>query len=208
MEITNRLISSTSTVTNSTCTNIHYNKGNKGKMSIQDLPQDKDSLFYDWYREKEEMSSAIKDALKQRAILGLTPMGFDGTKAVPDSSEFDFERVFLVWDAATWCFYGTFMKPKPEVSEYNKEFNSLILCGLIEQVVNFETWGRVSGITYGELILGMFMAGYKIKRIPRSKVCQFNISENNIKYLLNCIEIRMRNTLSHRKRCGIATPLS
>lgn len=173
-------------------------------MGIKELPQDKDSLFYDWYREKEEASSAIEDALKQSAMLGLTPMGFVGSKSVPDASEFDFERVFLVRDAAGWCFYGTFLKPKPEVLEYNKEFNSLILCGLIEQVVNLETWGRVSGITYGELILGMFLAGYKIKRVPRSKVCQFNISEKNIKYLLSCIEIRMKNSLTRRGRCGTA----
>ncbi len=177
-------------------------------MGIKELPQDKDSLFYDWYREKEKASSAIGDALKQSPMLGLTPMGFFGSKYAPDASEFDFERVFLVWDAAGWCFYGTLMKPKPEVLKYNKEFNSLVLCGLIEQVVNLETWGRVSGISYGELILGMFMAGYKIKRIPRSNVCQFNISEKNIKYLLSCIEIRMRNSLSHRRYCGTVTALS
>lgn len=64
-------------------------------MDIKDLPQDKDSLFYDWYREKEKVSSAIEDALKQTVLLGLTPMGFVGSKNVPDASEFDFERVFL-----------------------------------------------------------------------------------------------------------------
>lgn len=177
-------------------------------MDIKDLPQDKDSLFYDWYREKEKVSSAIEDALKQTVLLGLTPMGFVGSKNVPDASEFDFERVFLVWDAAGWCFYSTLMKPKPEVIEYNEEYNSLILCGLIEQVVNLETWGRVSGITYGELILGMFMAGYKFKRIPRTKVCQFNISDKNVKHLFSCIEIRMKNSLSHRGRCCTAAALS
>lgn len=39
---------------------------------MKDLPQDKDSLFYHWYRDKEKLSSAIKDALKQSAMLGLT----------------------------------------------------------------------------------------------------------------------------------------
>ena len=167
-------------------------------MSIKELPQDKDSLYYDWYREKEKISQVIEDALKQPKMLGLTAMGFEGSKKAPVASDFDFERVFLIQDIVEWCFYP-YLTPMPEVTDFNEEYNSLVLCGLIEQVVNFETWGRVSGISYGELILGMFIAGYKLKRIPRSKACQFNIDDKNIKYLFKAIEIRMQQSLSRRR---------
>lgn len=177
-------------------------------MDIQGLPQDKDTFSYHWLQRKDKVSSVIEDALKQSALYGLTPLGFVGSKDVPNAADFDFERVFLVWDAAEWCFNATSLSSRPETSEFNKEYNSLVLCGLIEQIISLETWGRISGITYGELILGMFLAGYRIKRLPRSKVCQFNVSEKNIKELFTRIEIRMKSSLSHRERCGTAAALS
>lgn len=170
--------------------------------------EDKDMRYHDWTREQKEMLPVIEKALLDERLRGLTALGFAGSTKIPNIADFNPEKAFLVCDAAQWLFHGKLLKPKAPVKTFNSVYNSQLLCSLFQQYFNYETKERVNSISYGELTLGMFMAGFKICRIPRSKFCKFNIDDADVKSLLDAILNYMKSYTDNYGRCGIAAALS
>ena len=122
------------------------------------------NLHYDFseYQSEEELS-------------GLTTGGFNGSDSLHIK---DFNELEL---NAARDVIACYFRP---ISTINNDSSSYGLKHLVERYLQAETKGAINYVSNGTLILAMYDAGFRIKRMDSSSPnCHFNVSKKSIHYL-------------------------
>lgn len=107
-------------------------------------------------------------------LKGLTTAGFKGDDPLTID---DFDKLEL---NATRDVVSCYLRP---ITAINTTHSSYGLKHLVERVLAKETKGEINYVRNGVLILAMYDAGFRIKRISSSFNCFFNVSEKSVKLL-------------------------
>lgn len=74
------------------------------------------------------------------------------------------------------------------IQTFNQSSTSYGLKHLVERALKIETNGEINYVSNGTLILAMYDAGYRIKRMEASLNCYFNVSKISVNNLSKFIK--------------------
>ena len=123
------------------------------------------NLGYDFYQYEDD-----------EELRGLTPGGFNGGDAPSNVKDFNALELQAARDMIA-CYLR-------HIERINTSSTSYGLKHLIERALHIDTQGAINYVSNGTLILAMYDAGFRIKRLKDgSPNCYFDVSKKSINNL-------------------------